>query len=81
MPVVSLRTATQGSIYFSTTNDKQQALVDTLLASHIAQNPFSLSDLTIPEQYKQQEELQLRSYTNRDRDSEQFSKTVQSNIE
>ncbi|MDR2541613.1 MAG: hypothetical protein LBD11_07870 [Candidatus Peribacteria bacterium] len=51
------------------------------LKKHVAQNPFTLSSFTLPEQYKTESELQIRSYTQRDKKSEQLSKVIQKTIE
>jgi hypothetical protein len=51
------------------------------IAKQVVQNPFILPDLPLPEQYKTSEQLQIRSYAQRDKKSEQFSKAIQKTIE
>jgi RNase adaptor protein for sRNA GlmZ degradation len=56
-------------------------MFDFRFADCITKHPFTLPDLQTPEQYKTANELQIRSYFEKDKKSEHFSKAIQKKIE
>jgi len=73
--------ATKGKMHLSLNDENFIKKFSDRLSDRLEKNPFSLPDLVVPERYKQQDELQIRSYLKRDRESEQLSKKIQKNIE